>query len=457
MRLAITTALQKLHDTTASHTTTVHTNTTLAAELQHTTQELRALQQKYHTDLEHLHRMNDEALVAVKVAQYESGTEVNRLRSEYKTKFTSETAHLLHQVTTLKADLEGYQAKNEQYALALHHVLHYTSQLTERQTKLVSVYDVLKVVHGQAVQVVQGVASLADCCHAHHPSSPHPSRHSSPSALHHAPDPKTALFAQSEYRFEPFIDPLEEVPTPTRPKVTFRVAVLHVLAALRFRYFMREAKLVNSKRVFNGQNEVFGESMDRLEDALPPVYVLRDQSSQHIAQQLLSSMRRCSHHNMPNGTNGGATGGIRNAAQSLLHKEMSMDEFDAYLAHYNREERHNSANQSNNISSPKRNSKRTGETRTLLQLLRSPTPKKVRAGGKNTTHSSGAAIYQLPSVSVLFKTLADMNRTIEKDQAELAQRQVILHIIFFFCSFDTLQQRRTVFLSFWVITNIVIH
>ena len=106
--------------------------------------------------------MNDEALVAVKVAQYESGTEVNRLRSEYKTKFSSETAHLLHEVTATKAEVEAHKAKNEQYALALQHVLHYTAQLTERQAKLVDVYGVLKVVHSQAVLVVQGVNTLAD-------------------------------------------------------------------------------------------------------------------------------------------------------------------------------------------------------------------------------------------------------------------------------------------------------
>jgi hypothetical protein len=341
---------------------------------------LRSLKEKYSTEMEHMHRMNEEALVAVRVAEYESGTEVNRLREEYRTKFKSETSGMSGQVKALEAEAELHASKTEQASLCLNHLVVYTTQLEDRYARLSKAYNTLKRFCQSDERIMRGLDSLAGCCHA--------------TELAHG-----VRNLHDGYRFEPFLDPLEEISAAApRTRVSFRVAVLHVLAALRFRYFMRERRQrLAAAKVSSSDTE------KKAAVQLPPVYVLREKSSEEIAHMLLQAARLVD--------NTHSLGSVSNKIP--LHQEMSMDEFDAYLVQYEREERSNTPLMVETNKSP---------NHSLLQALASPTSR-ARPGKKLTGN-----IYQLRNVSILYKTLTDMSNTIIADKAELEQLQVIRFI-----------------------------
>jgi len=380
--------------------------------------------------------MNEEALIAVKVATYESGSEVNRVRDEYNSKYKHNTSELSLQVRTLQAEAEVHSSRLEQSSLCLNHLLVYTASLQHKYDALHSVYHTLHTVHQKDLKLIRGLDSLASCCNLTSAHSTH-STHTSPTHTnttstdtnhtnHHN---HTNRKHTQVYQFEPFLDPLEEVVVRSG-KVTFRVAVLYVLAALRFRRCMREARVYSSgvsgaSGVGSGVGSGSGGNDGVL---LPPVYVLRESSSSDIARMLLHAARTAN------------TTSTHNTTSSIarhLHSEMSMDEFDAYIADY--EQKHTSratgGGGGGGMGSTSGSKRQGGDRRSLLQVLGSPS-----RTTRSRVSGSGSGIYQLQNVGVLNKTLTDMSSTIAKDKAEIKQLEVgvdcfvvLFHLILYIC------------------------
>lgn len=344
------------------------------------------------------------------------------MREEYNSKYKHNTSELSEQVRVLQAEAEVHQSRSEQGMLCLNHLLAHTAALQHKYDTLHSVYNTLHTVYQKDLKLIHGLDSLASCCNVTttHTTSDHTN---TTGAANNAPIHHTNRKHSEVYQFEPFLDPLEEVAV-SRAKVTFRVAVLYVLAALRFRRCMREAR-VHRRRVDDGGMS----GSDGVQ--LPPIYVLRDSSSADVARMLLHTARATTNNHTAN-PNSTSTSRVH------LHGEMSMDEFDAYLAHYEQEHRSPAGTNRNTSASGSGSGRGGGYKSSLLEVLGSPS-RTARSSARSGTSSSagsganggGGGIYQLHNVSVLFKTLTDMSTTIAKDKTELKQLQV-RGVLFYF-------------------------
>lgn len=365
------------------------------AELRECLETMRQMKEKYITEIEHLHHMNSEALVAVRVAEYESGTEITRLREEYRAKHDKETVVLAQKAQQLQVLVDGSAAKHNQLALCLEHLLAYVVPLQMQLANLSRAYNTLKLLHQNSDKVANGVMSLAQCCR--------PQSSGSPSGLTTS---HVTGKLRGEYIFEPFLDPLEEVSAPkTHVKVTFRVAVIYVLAALRLRRIMRAEKhsaasihkLLSAKSRCGSQQD--DQHFVEIGVSLPEEKELRARSSVQVARQLIDAVK--------NATTESGT----KASPAVVHQD-SMDEFDAYLASY---ERHlDRRNSPAGASGAVRKSKLS-----LFDALSSPN---LRA----QQPANAENIYQLRNVSLLYKTLADMSNRVTKSRADNEQLQVTL-------------------------------
>jgi hypothetical protein len=349
-------------------------------ELRQCVEATRAMKARYTTEIERLHRMNEEALVAVRVAEYESGTEVNRLKDEYRTRLQQETAGVAEQVLDLQEKVEVMSGKYKQTTVCLMQTVRYTEQLQGEVAQLRAAYRTLKVLQRHTERVVGGVDSLAQCCRPSTGLPPQDSRH---------------LSRQRDvYVFEPFLDPLEEVPMPRlRSKTTFRVAALHVLAAMRWRRLMREGKRQRSGLTATTADADF---------PLPALFVLQDKSPAEVTRMLQDSLRQ-----QATASPGGQKS-HRGAPRFHLHQDMSMDEFDAYLRNYEY-----GASQPGESQSSRQHSR--GVEQSLLQML---------SYGSASAAPYGRNIYQLRNLALLYKTLTDMSATISADKSELSQLKV---------------------------------
>ncbi|KAJ1401722.1 hypothetical protein B484DRAFT_437762, partial [Ochromonadaceae sp. CCMP2298] len=189
----------------------------------------RSQRDRYAEKIELLRRMNDEALVAVKVTEYESGSELNRMREEYAKMRSSSSRDGDLQVQDLRRAAHTAQAQHQQSSLCLDHMVAYMLPLQQRLHALTHAYSLLTVINRGAQEVSGGVESLARCCRVQ--------------------DMGTGMGAgtgvvglSGTYEFEPFLDPLEELRPARRPSL--RVVALYVLAAGRLQRLLvtRRAK-----------------------------------------------------------------------------------------------------------------------------------------------------------------------------------------------------------------------
>lgn len=399
LQLGVASALRKVADYTAAQEEWAQRDTARHSELRECLETMRQMKEKYTTEIEHLHRMNAEALVAVRAAEYESGTEITRLREEYRAKLTSETGGATERVQQLQALVDGNAAKQTQLTLCLEHLLAYVVPLQTQLASLSKAYAVLKVLHHNIEKVNDGVISLAQCCR---PQSS--GKSSEPSAAYG----KGKL--RGEYIFEPFLDPLEEVSAPkTHTKVTFRVAAIYVLAALRFRNIAR-----TEKRSAQKVSALLAAGHSQGDDAqagiaLPTEQDLRAKSSVQIARQLIDAVK--------NATTDKEAQLQQRSSSNQVRPEMSMDEFDAYLANYERNlDRRTSPGRSPATGTAHSATKKKAGT-SLFQAL---SPRHLRA----PEAAQAGNIYQLRNVSLLYKTLTDMSNREAESKATNEQLQV---------------------------------
>jgi hypothetical protein len=388
VQLGAAAALRKLAELSTDSEEWKRRDAQRSEELRQCVEATRAMKARYTTEIEHLHRMNEEALVAVRVAEYESGTEVNRLKDEYRTRLQQETAGVTEQVLDLQEKVEVMSGKYKQTTVCLTQTVRYTEQLQGDLAHLRAAYRTLNALQRQAERVVGGVDSLVQCCRPNtgmpaRDSTHHPSRH------------------REVYVFEPFLDPLEEVPIPRlRSKLTFRVVALHVLAAIRWRRLMREGKRYRASLISTGEADF----------PLPALFALQDKSPAEVTRMLQDSLRQHASTASPGGRIG-----LRAAPRFHLHQEMSMDEFDAYLRNYAYSESQQDVSARPGMSPSRQQHSRSAE-QSLLQVL--------SYGATGAASPSGRNIYQLRGLSLLYKTLTDMSETISSDKEELSQLKV---------------------------------
>lgn len=377
------------------------------AELRESLETMRQMKEKYSTEIGHLHRMNEEALVAVRVAEYESGTEINRLREEYRTKYTQETGDMSARLQQLQAVVDASSAKYTQVALSLQHLLAYTVPLQAQLANLSKAYNTLKLLHQHSEKVTDGILSLAQCCR---PQSTGVTT-SEHSAAYKKDKGRGGMMLRGEYVFEPFLDPLEEVSAQrVHVKVTFRVAVIYVLAALRFQNILRVEKEyadeITSHLTAARSRAKESTGGVELSISLPAEKDLRALSSVQIARQLLDGAKSVA----------GATESPGNHLH--LHQRMSMDEFDVYLANYERNfERRTS-------TSPGRAGKGSPLRKSKVSLFEALVSPNLRAAQQGSAATASSNIYHLRNVSLLYKTLSDMSNRVFKCGAENEQLQV---------------------------------
>jgi hypothetical protein len=371
IQLGAAAALRKLSEATTELDEWKKRDAAHCEELRDSVQATRTMKERYSTEIKHLHRMNEEALVAVRVAEYESGTEVNRLKDEYRTRFQQETRDVQERVQELQESVSEMSRKYKQTAACLEKVVRHSSEQQERLGNLTAAYHTLKELYRSAARVVGGVDSLTLCCR------PRVTGGGSAAQSRHA--------KQESLTFEPFLDPLEEV--PIRRRVTFRVAAYHVLAAVRLRTLTRAGK---HRRAIQHGSSSRGEGANEADFPLPPLYELQDKTPAQVASQL----RHALHEHDREGVSG--------APRFRVHQNMPVDEFDAYLRHYSD---HDAAGSVRSKSAE----------RSLLERLN-------YGDSPARTHLRG--IYQMRNVGVLYKTLTDMSSAAESYRSELEQVKV---------------------------------
>jgi hypothetical protein len=373
IQLGAAAALRKLSEATTELDEWKKRDAAHCEELRDCLQATRTMKERYSTEIDHLHRMNEEALVAVRVAEYESGTEVNRLKDEYRTRFQQETRDVHERVQELQEGVSEMSRKYKQTAACLEKVVRHSAEQQERLSNLTAAYHTLKELYRSAARVVGGVDSLTLCCR------PRVSGGGSAALSRHA--------KQESLTFEPFLDPLEEV--PVRRRVTFRVAAYHVLAAVRLRYLLRAAK--HRRTIQHGSSSRGGDNTE-VNFPLPPLYELQDKTPAQVASLLRQALRE---HDRE---------GVResNAPRFRVHQDMPIDEFDTYLRHYSDHDASTSV-------------RSNGTERSLLQRL---------SYGDSPARTHLRGIYQMRNVGVLYKTLSDMSSAAESYRTELEQVKV---------------------------------
>lgn len=386
------------------------------------------MKQQYTTEVEHLHKMNEEALIAVKVATYESGTEVNRLKEEYSTRFYKETSQINNFVEELKEKVEIISKKYQQTSVCLYKIVSYSEKQEENYEKLLLSYRILKNFYRNHENIMNIIDNLVNYCYISKQNTTTTATNSSSSTL----SIPIGMQLQDNHIFDSILNPLEE--TNSKKKITFKIVALAVLANVRFNTLLQYKKAQD--RVYSSETVV--------EFPLPPLYELTDKTPIQIAQLLKYSLHsnNNSNSNIPNSNNSigyttvgrGLTTVGRGLNPPKSAASMSMADFDAYLQSYDFSHTDppthipatTTGTTGTTIGTIHKNSKRSTKESSLLQYL----------NYTNNNNNSSNAIYNSSSVNsapsmrnlaVLYKTLSDMSKSISSNKDKKEQFEVSMN------------------------------
>ena len=382
------------------------------------------MKQQYTTEVEHLHRMNEEALIAVKVATYESGTEINRLKEEYSTRFYKETSQINNFVEELKEKVEIISKKYQQTSVCLYKIVSYSEQQDENYEKLLLSYRILKNFYRNHENIMNIIDNLVNYCYI--------SKNNTTAAVSSSNSTLSipiGMQLQDNYIFDSILNPLEE--TNSKKRITFKIVALAVLANVRFNTLLQYKK---------AQDHVYS-SETVMEFSLPPLYELTDKTPIQIAQLLKYSLHSNNSCNSSIANSNNSIGyttvgrGLTSTGRGLNPPQsaasMSMADFDAYLQSYDFSHTdpptHIPATTTGTtIGTIHKNSKRSTKESSLLQYL----------NYTNNNSNSSTATYNTSSVNnspsmrnltVLYKTLSDMSKSIASNKDKKEQFEVSMN------------------------------
>jgi hypothetical protein len=417
----INSSLQKLADTTVYAEELLKKEARVSQELRECVDAYKFRSEKYAADIDTMHRMNEEALVAVHVTEHESSSEVARLREEYRVRLQHDTVEGVQQVQQLQSQLAAQTQTCIQLSFYLEHALACVVPLQTQLGHLTSAYNVLKFLSLERERLSDGIHSLLSCFRnnpSQYRSHPHVQGLYSGGPIASG----SPLLPDDSYVFEPFLDPLEEAAASLRDgpnhsqhaklphrrrrrRLTLRVVVIFVLAARRMCHLQENRRRLRQEAQRGDGSGVGGVHFDT--HCLPPVPPLPQgvtvYSSVEITQMLISAMS--------NPQTAPSTG----LAEELLDSSSPA-----------------SAKSASTASSAVPPTARTASSakRSLLQTVLSRNAPTSMSGSNKDIRGSGhddAGLSDgMKNLNELFRHIVDMSSSFSACKAQLEQGQVII-------------------------------